>query len=302
MIRRLVSAALLGVVIVSSAFAADASNRFFDSNGVKIHYIVVGDGEPVVLVHGFTASVPVQWGLPGIMAKLSKDYQVIALDNRGHGQSDKPHDPAQYGAEMVNDVVRLLDHLKIEKAHVVGYSMGGFMTDYLLTAHPDRLITATLGGAGWSKADDGRLAFMTELADSLDAGKGIGPLIVQLTPAGRPKPTDDQIKAVNQMLLLTNDSKALAACIRGMKGLAVTENKLRANKVPTLALIGEQDPLKVGVDELEKVMANLTVKVIKDTDHMTAFRSPEFIEDLQAFLASHSLVGATAGGAAAGGR
>ncbi len=294
MIRRIVSAALLAALLVPMARAAE--DQFFDSAGVKIHYILEGQGEPVVLIHGFTASIPVQWGLPGILSKLSKDYQVIALDNRGHGRSDKPHDPAQYGPEMVNDVIRLLDHLKIAKAHVVGYSMGGFMTSYLLNTHPDRVLTATLGGAGWSKRDDARLDFMAELADSLDAGKGIGPLIERLTPAERPKPTEEQIKAVNQMLMLTNDSKALAACVRGMKGLAVTEQQLRANKVPTLALIGEVDPLKAGVDELQQCMSNLKVEVIKGADHMTAFRSPEFIEDLQAFLASHAQTTAAAAG------
>src|SRR5690606_38196841 len=149
----------------------------------------------------FTASIPVQWAMPGVVSKLAKNYQVIALDNRGHGKSDKPHDAKQYGPEMVGDVVRLMDHMKIKKAHVVGYSMGGFMTCYLLANHPDRLLSATLGGAGWAQADDARLSFMTELADSLDAGKGIGPLILHLTPADRPKPTEEQISQVNQMLM-----------------------------------------------------------------------------------------------------
>jgi pimeloyl-ACP methyl ester carboxylesterase len=294
MIRRLTAAAVLCALVASAAVAA-AEDKFFDSNGVKIHYVIEGQGEPVVLIHGFTGSIPVQWGLPGILSKLSANYQVVALDNRGHGRSGEPHDPKQYGAEMVGDVIRLLDHLEIKKAHIVGYSMGGFMTGYLLTAHPDRVITATLGGAGWSQADDTRLSFLNDLAESLDAGKGIGPLIVHLTPADRPKPTEEQISAVNQMLMLTNDSKALAACIRGMKGLAVTEEQLRANKVPTLCLIGDQDPLKVGVDAMQNVMANVTVEVIKDTDHMTCFRSPDFIEDLQAFLASHSKTKAAVG-------
>lgn len=294
MLRRIAVAFALCALIVSSARAAE--DKFFDSNGVKIHYIVEGQGEPVVLVHGFTASIPVQWAMPGIVSKLSKNYQVIALDNRGHGRSDKPHDPKQYGAQMVGDVVRLLDHMQIKKAHVVGYSMGGFMTGYLLSNHPDRLITATLGGAGWSQADDTRLNFLTELADSLDAGKGIGPLILQLTPADQPKPTEEQISGINQMLMLTNDSKALAACIRGMKGLAVSEAQLRANKVPTLAIIGDRDPLKAGVDDMQKVMANLTVEVIQGADHMTAFRSPKFIEDLQGFLSAHSTAKAAAAG------
>ena len=90
-----------------------AVDSFFDSNGVKIHYTVQGKGEPVLLIHGFTASIPLQWGLPGITAALAKNYQVIAFDNRGHGRSGKPHDPKQYGKEMVEDAVRLLDHLHI---------------------------------------------------------------------------------------------------------------------------------------------------------------------------------------------
>jgi len=228
--------------------------------------------------------------MPGILSKLSKDYQVIAIDNRGHGKSEKPHDPKQYGAEMVADVIRLLDHLKIEKAHFVGYSMGGFMTGYLVSQHPERILSATLGGAGWSRPDDERLSFLTDLADSLDAGKGIGPLILHLNPADRPKPTEEQLAAVNQMLMITNDSKALAACIRGMKGLAVSEEQLRANKVPTLAIIGDKDPLKAGVDDMQARMSNLKVEVIEGADHMTTFRSPKFIGGLKEFLAAHSQV------------
>jgi pimeloyl-ACP methyl ester carboxylesterase len=162
------------------------------------------------------------------------------------------------------------------------------------------LITATLGGAGWIRPDDSRMSLMTELADSLDSGKGIGPLINQLTPAGRPKPTEEQLNSFNQMLSLTNDSKALAACVRGMGKLNVTEAQLKANKVPVLALIGELDPLKAGVDELKTVMPDLKVVVIEGTDHMTAFRDPKFIGGLEDFLEAHSKVkpaAAAAGGA-----
>jgi pimeloyl-ACP methyl ester carboxylesterase len=297
MIRRIAPALALFALWLTTAGAL-AEDQFFDSNGVKIHYIVEGQGEPVVLIHGFTGSIQPQWGLPGIIKALSQDYQVIALDNRGHGRSDKPHDPKQYGPEMAGDVIRLLDHLKIPKAHLVGYSMGGFMTDYLIMTYPDRAITATLGGAGWSKPNDDRLSFMTELGDSLDAGKGIGPLITQLTPAGRPKPSEEYIDAINKMVMLNNDPKALAACIRGMRGLAVTEEKLRANKVPTLAIIGELDPLKAGVDELAKVMPGLKVDVIDGADHMTAFAKPQFVNDLKDFLDSHSRTPAAAAGGA----
>jgi pimeloyl-ACP methyl ester carboxylesterase len=80
----------------------------------------------------------------------------------------------------------------------------------------------------------------------------------------------------------------LAACIRGIKNLEVPEEKLKANQVPVLAIIGEKDPLKAGVDEMESRMSNLKVIVIPGADHMTCFTQPKFINDLKAFLASHS--------------
>ena len=286
MLRRMISAVALVALVLSTAWAAE--DQYFDSDGVKIHYVVEGTGEPVILVHGFAASIPMQWQLPGIFSRLSQEYQVIALDNRGHGKSDKPHDPQQYGPESVKDVIRLMDHLKIEKAHIVGYSMGGFMTGYLLSKYPDRVLTATMGGAGWEQPNGEMQRSLTELAESLEAGNGIGPLIVRLTPADQPKPTKEQIASINQMLMLSNDAQALAACIRGMQRLAVPEEKLEANRVPTLAIIGERDPLKEGVDAMQERMSNLTVSVVDGADHMTCFANPQFIADLKKFLAAHS--------------
>ncbi len=288
----------IALVFVASVRADD---RYFLSDGVKIHYIVEGEGEAVVLIHGFAASIPTQWGGSGVIKDLSKDHQVIAMDNRGHGRSGKPHEPEKYGIQMVEDVIRLLDEMKIDKAHIVGYSMGGFITNKLLTTHPDRVISATLGGAGWAQADDERLGFLKTLAESLEAGKGIGPLIEELTPTGKPKPTEEQLAGINQMLMLTNDQKALAAVIRGMTGLAVPEEKLKENKIPTLSLIGEIDPLKLGVDELEKRMANLQVVVIDGADHMTAFTNPLFRKTLREFVEANARDGAKKPAAAAAG-
>src|SRR5437868_8532253 len=97
---------------VGIAGAGGAQELYFDSKGVKIRYTDQGKGEPVLLIHGFGANAEVQWALPGILKDLAKDYRVIAYDNRGHGKSGKPHDPKKYGMEMVEDAVRLLDHLK----------------------------------------------------------------------------------------------------------------------------------------------------------------------------------------------
>ena len=264
-------------------------DAYFDSDGVRIHYVEQGRGEPVLLIHGFTASAAMNWQAPGIFKGLAEDYRVIALDNRGHGKSDKPHDEAAYGTHMVADAIRLLDHLEIDRAHVVGYSMGGFITSKLVATHPDRLLSATLGGAGWMRKDDPQVSLLDELAQSLEDGHGITPLIRRLNPPGEPQPTDQEIQSMNQLIMLMNDAEALASVARGMRQLHVDAAQLRANKVPTLALIGSIDPLKESVDPLQGVMANLDVVVIDGADHLTALQQPEFTEALKAHLAANSL-------------
>ncbi len=122
---------------------------YFDSDGVRIRYTDEGAGPPVVLIHGFIANGDLNWRMPGVIRLLAKDYRVITLDNRGHGKSDKPTDAADYGVKMVHDVLRLLDHLKIERAHFVGYSMGGMITMKLATIAPKRMLSAVVGGMGW---------------------------------------------------------------------------------------------------------------------------------------------------------
>lgn len=308
MIRRICVCVLFatlvnGLPVMAQEKKADANSQpvpqSFDSNGVKINYVVRGKGEPVLLIHGFAGSHSMNWA--AVAGDLAKDYMVIAYDNRGHGRSGKPHDPAQYGQEMAEDAIRLLDHLGIEKAHVAGYSMGAFITARLVATHPDRLLTATLGGAGWARPDDQLGAsFMDELAESLENGKGITPLILRLTPEGQPKPEQSQIDATNQLVLLANDAKALAAVVRGMKNFTVEESVWLNNKVPLLALIGEIDPLKTGVDALEEIRTpNLEVVVIEGADHMNAFRRAEFRQAFREFLAEHSTKTATPAAAAA---
>ncbi len=278
------------LLVVAPLVAADKlESQFFDSDGTRIHYIVAGEGEPVVLIHGFTANLQQNWKMPGIIDALREDFQVIAIDNRGHGRSDKPHAADQYGMRMIEDPIRLLDHLGIEKAHFVGYSLGGFITEKLMTTYPQRVLTATLGGAGWNEPGSARMDFLDVLADSLEAGEGITPLIKLLNPEGNPEPTEQQIKTLNALVMLTNDPQALAAVIRGASQWVVSEEALRENEIPTLSLIGEKDPLKDGVDALQQVMASLEVVVIEGADHMNATGHPKFRESLLEFLHEHAM-------------
>lgn len=284
MARRLVLALVCWCLLGTSA-GLGADDGFFDSNGVKIRYAVQGQGEPVLLIHGFAVNDQLNWVLPGIVKALAKDYRVITYDNRGHGRSGKPHEAKYYGLEMIEDVVRLLDHLKIPRAHIVGYSMGGFITLKLLTLYPERFLTATVAGAGQPQAQEQSL--VTDLAESLEQGKGFRPLIERLTPKGQPKPTDEHMKAIDQILGSINDVKALAATLRGFKDLTIPEEKLKTNQVPALALIGALDPLKEGVDALKGRMTNLTIVVIDGADHLTAFTRPEFIKVFRDFVTQH---------------
>jgi pimeloyl-ACP methyl ester carboxylesterase len=303
--RRLIPLLALALLFTSARLWAEAPTAptpsTFDSNGVKISYTVEGKGDPVLLIHGFAANGDFNWRAPGVIKALAEKYQVITIDNRGHGKSEKPHDTAKYGEEMAEDAIRLLDHLGIKKAHVVGYSMGGMITAKILTTHPDRLLSATLGGHGGLKQGDD-VSRLDVLAESLDTGKGLGPLFIALTPKGKPPMPQQQIDEMNKRLLAINDPKALAAVVRSWKAMVVADDKLKANKVPTLVLIGELDPLKKGVDALEGRLTNYHVVVINGADHMDAMRKEQFVSELKSFLAANAAgQAASANGAATNG-
>jgi pimeloyl-ACP methyl ester carboxylesterase len=285
---------LTWTTLVSTLLAGPvrAEEGTFDSDGVKIHYLVQGKGEPLVLIHGFAADIQTNWALPGILKSLAKDYQVIALDCRGHGRSEKPHEPKQYGKAMMEDVVRLLDHLHIKRAHIVGYSMGGGIALEFLMRHPDRVETATIGGFGISTAQKEK-GMVSALAESLEQGKGFAPLLVAITPPGLPKPSEEQIKFTNKLLLAFNDPKALAACMRGFKDETDLDAQdivkdLKKAKRPVLAIVGENDPFKPGVDELKKELPDTELVVVKGGDHVSTVMDAEFLQSIRKFLQEHT--------------
>ena len=150
--RTAFSLALCLAMLATTAFAKDQplDNYFKTSDGVKIHYLVQGEGTPVILIHGYTGSAQGNWFSNGIADALAKNHMVVALDCRNHGKSDKPQ---LNGPGRAEDVIELMDHLKIQKAHFHGYSMGGGIVGRLLTLIPDRFITASFGGSGIPETD-----------------------------------------------------------------------------------------------------------------------------------------------------
>lgn len=285
----------MALVAILVALAARAEDQFFDSNGVKLHYTIEGKGEPVVLLHGFAANMVIQWKAPPLSfaQRMAKDFQVICLDNRGHGKSDKPAQADAYGTEMVEDVVRLLDHLKIKKAHIAGYSMGAFLTAKFVALHPERVQCAILGGAGAIRVEDKDDPLARELADSLDQGKGISPLLRALTPPGETPPSEEQLRRVNTMLIgvMKIDTKALAACVRAMTKLGLSPEELSRNKVPVLCIVGDKDPLKGrSVDVIDGKLANLEIVIVKGGNHFNTFVMPVFFEKCHAFIDAHRMM------------
>jgi pimeloyl-ACP methyl ester carboxylesterase len=271
-----------------ASLAGQARTESFDSNGVPIHYVDKGRGAPVVLIHGFTGSYTRHWEAPGVMQALeTAGYRVIAMDCRGHGESGKPRDPSQYGLEMVRDVVRLLDHLRIDRAHVVGYSMGGAIASQLLVKYPRRLITVTLLGAGWEGED---LTTLTEqfsmLADGFEKGDASA-LIRGVSSSGRSGPTPEEVAAANAALFARNDPQALAAVARGLVPLyEISASSLRGVSLPVLAIVGEQDTFNLGsVKRLAGVVRGLDVVQLPATTHASSVRPSA--APLVAFLDKH---------------
>lgn len=263
---------------------------FFDSNGVRIRYAVAGGGEPVVLIHGWLSDASM-WGKDAAgNPKLNPPpgFRLIALDCRGHGQSDKPHERARYGTEMAMDVVRLMDHLNIPKAQLVGYSMGAFIVGWIAATQPERVISAVYGGQvplviGAPPSGSRETAVFAHAAEE---GKGMGPYILEGFAPGRPKPTLEQANAWAEIMLKGKDVKALAAAGLSFDELQVAEKDLAACPAPALFIYGshESEHLKGRVAALRKALPRADVVVIEGSDHVTTLARPEFGAKIQEFL------------------
>jgi pimeloyl-ACP methyl ester carboxylesterase len=264
---------------------------FFDSDGVKIHYVEVGSGDAVFLLHGNGGSIQ-DWVKSGVLQALSRDFRVIAMDARGHGQSDKPHDPKAYGRQMSLDVLRLMDHLGIRRAHLVGYSMGAQTVAHLIVIKPERFISATLGGAPgrfyWTDQDT-RQAEQNAVERERDCiSRG---MIEARAPVGAPPMSDEEFKRRSAACFAndTSDRFALAAVGRGQATQTVTRGQAAAVKVPTLGVVGSLDGYLANFQDLKALRPDLQLVVIEGASHGTAASRPEFLAATREFLLAHRI-------------
>jgi len=229
----------------------------FANGEVEIAYLDEGAGDPIVLVHGFASNKEVNWVHPGWVATLTRDgRRVIALDNRGHGASGKPYDPSAYhSATMADDVRALLDHLKIERADVMGYSMGARVTAFLAVKHPGRVRSVILGGLGIRLVDG--VGLPESIADALEAPS----LDDVRDPTGRVfRIFADQTKS---------DLRALAACIRGSRQ-TMDRTEVATIRAPLLVAVGTKDQVAGSAQELAALIPGARALDIPDRDHMLA--------------------------------
>jgi pimeloyl-ACP methyl ester carboxylesterase len=292
----------LFVAAGTTAFAEDA---VFDSKGVKIRYVTEGKGDPVVLIHGWMGDSSM-WGRDSFgntKLKGLDGFQVIALDCRGHGKSEKPYEPEKYGNEMAADVIRLLDHLKLEKAHLVGYSSGSFIAGNIAATYPNRVISVIYGGQApiiarseekKKNEKETKSAGTNEVeifAKAVEEGKDLSVYLLAVWPAKKPKPTEAQAKAYAQFMFHGKDVKAFAAAGRSFGKLVVNGEQLKKCKAPVLFLHGgnESDYVKDQVAFARKLIAHSQLKVVEGADHVTTLTKPEFGTAIIDFLKANKM-------------
>ncbi|MDQ6919659.1 MAG: alpha/beta hydrolase [Candidatus Dormibacteraeota bacterium] len=244
----------------------------FDSDGVRMHYYLEGpeDGPPTVLVHGFCSNFQVNWvGSRWVETLTRAGRRVIGMDNRGHGRSDKPHDPDAYGPKMVEDVVNLLDHLKLKQVDYVGYSMGSQIGLRLLVAHPERIRRAVAGGIGINVTSRWRASeAVARRLRGDETEEGAAALMFYNFAVAVPG----------------NDLEALACCITGHT-TPLTAEQLAAIQTPVLVANGGADPIARDGRGLAELLPHREYFEVPGRDHATAVPSRAIKEKALEFFA-----------------
>jgi pimeloyl-ACP methyl ester carboxylesterase len=234
----------------------------FSSQNIRLAFIdeppTHGDrGEPVLLIHGFASTHAVNWVFPHWVKTLNAaGRRVIALDNRGHGRSQKLYEPDAYHTElMAEDARALLDHLGIERADVMGYSMGARITAFLAKLHPSRVRSAVLGGLG------------SHLVDGFGLPQGIADAMEAPSAADLTNPMQIMFRSFAEAT--KSDLKALAACARGFRQL-LTEDEAGRINVPALVAVGSKDDVAGDPHRLAAMLPAARALEIPGRDHNRA--------------------------------
>ncbi len=243
----------------------------FHLDGLDIAYLDEGAGDPILLIHGFASNKTINWVNPGWVDLLVKSgRRVIAVDNRGHGESSKFYDPAAYGAPiMAEDARKLLDYLDIERTDVMGYSMGARISAFLTLNHPDRVNRVIFGGLGYGMIS------------------GVGdpePIATALEAERLQDVTDRTGRAFRAFADQTgSDRLALAACIRSSRQ-KISEADVAGIKRPALIAVGTKDDIAGSPKRLADLMQDARILEIPNRDHMVAVGDKVYKQGVLDFL------------------
>jgi pimeloyl-ACP methyl ester carboxylesterase len=245
----------------------------FSSDGVRIAFIDEGErqAEPVLLIHGFASSIKDNWLSPGWVDFLKREgFRVVALDCRGHGESEKLYDPAAYGPRlMADDARRLLDHLGIGSADVMGYSMGARLTAFLALTHPERIRSAVFAGLG---------------GNMVRPMAGTGPIAHALEANSIDEVTNATARTFRAFAERTgSDLKALAACIRGSRE-PISREMIGSLTRPVLVVTGSEDVIGGRAEELAVLIPGAEALTVGRRDHMRTVGDKAYMQGVLAFL------------------
>jgi pimeloyl-ACP methyl ester carboxylesterase len=243
----------------------------FNSDGAEIAFEVAGEGPPVLLIHGFASNSRINWGETGWVRFLTEaGRKVITFDHRGHGQSEKFYDTSKYSAMiMAEDAKRLLDHLGMEQADVIGYSMGARVTAFMLINHPQKIRRAVLAGLA---------------ARMIHGVPGSAEIAAALEAEDLSTVTDLAGRAFRIFAMRTGgDLKALATCIKSSR-VKIKEDALAQIKKPVLVVVGDKDELAGDIAPLVAAIPGAIGLSLKGKDHMSAVGDLQFKREALRFF------------------
>jgi pimeloyl-ACP methyl ester carboxylesterase len=240
-----------------------------------------GIGAPIVMVHGSALS-QVIWRGFGYVRALGADHQIITLDLRGHGRSDKPHEASAYAMELfVADVLAVLDELGVDRAHYLGYSLGGRVGFSLAAAHPHRIVSLiSAAGAPRSKPGAFDRVFFPGCIDVLETGSIAAFMDAWEEHTGRPLDTS------TRAAIGANDALALAAYMREAdRDAGVPDDVLAAMTVQTLMLVGSRDAERVpAAQHAVATMRSAKIRMLAGANHGETLRHPDALPAVRTFI------------------
>jgi len=253
-----------------------------EAGGPALAVREAGQGAPVVFLHGF-ASTGAMWRLAGLMRV--EGLRAIAPDQRGHGASGKPHGADDYGLAMVDDVLRVLDALGIEAAHLAGYSMGAEIALSTAARHPGRVLSVVAAGSGWSGPAEAES--YARIGRLMGASRDFTEAVRQMRPGMDPKGVEAMLRllAAHGIEDSDQDMAALAACAGGMAEVVTLSGAdIAGIGVPVLGLAGERDGERARIEAMAGVVPDFRMEVLEGRDHLDAVTDPAFAAAVTGFL------------------